>query len=39
VSREFQLPCVMGAAFDTDEPADGAVVEVDCSGPDGVVRA
>jgi phosphohistidine swiveling domain-containing protein len=38
VSREFQLPCVMGAAFDGDEPADGATVEVDCSGSEGVVR-
>ena len=39
VSREFQLPCVMGAAFDGHEPADGATVEVDCSGAEGVVRA
>jgi len=38
VSREFQLPCVMGVSFDGNQPADGAVVEVDCSGPDGVVR-
>lgn len=39
VSREFQLPCVMGAEFNGDEPADGAEVEVDCSGSEGVVRA
>jgi len=39
VSREFQLPCVMGVSFDGRQPADGAAVEVDCSGPDGVVRA
>ena len=32
VSREFQIPCVMGTTFDGDEPADGAEVEVDCSG-------
>ena len=38
VSREFQLPCVMAAAFEDDEPPDGALVEVDCSGPEGVVR-
>jgi signal transduction protein with GAF and PtsI domain len=39
VSREFQIPCVMGTRFDGDEPADGAAVEVDCSGEVGVVRA
>ena len=39
VSREFQVPCVMGAAFADDEPADGTEVEVDCSGSEGVVRA
>jgi signal transduction protein with GAF and PtsI domain len=39
VSREFQLPCVMGTEFNADEPADGAAVEVDCSGPEGVVSA
>lgn len=38
VSREFQLPCVMGTAFADGEPADGAEVEVDCSGAEGVVR-
>jgi len=39
VSREFQVPCVMGTTFDGDEPADGVEVEVDCSGDRGVVRA
>lgn len=39
VSREYQVPCVMSAAFPGGEPADGAEVEVDCSGDDGVVRA
>lgn len=39
VSREFQIPCVMGARFDEGEPADGTEVELDCSGDDGVVRA
>jgi hypothetical protein len=29
----------MGARFDDGEPGDGASVEVDCSGPEGVVRA
>ena len=38
VSREYQVPCVMGAAFDGDEPADGDAIEVDCSGDAGVVR-
>ena len=38
VSREFQLPCVMTAAFTNSEPADGALVEVDCSGPEAIVR-
>jgi len=39
VSREFHLPCVMGTAFDDGPPADGVEVEVDCSGPEGIVRA
>jgi phosphoenolpyruvate-protein kinase (PTS system EI component) len=39
VSREFQIPCVMGTEFSADEPADGATVEVDCAGPEGIVRA
>jgi signal transduction protein with GAF and PtsI domain len=38
VSREYQVPCIMGAALLGAEPADGEPVEVDCSGPDGVVR-
>src|SRR5438105_15655371 len=38
VSREFQLPCVMRASFAGAEPADGSVVEVDCSGPEAVIR-
>ncbi len=39
VSREYQVPCVMGAVFSGAEPAEGDVVEVDCSGVDGVVRS
>ena len=39
VSREFQVPCIMGLAFVGDEPAAGVEVEVDCSGPEGVVRS
>lgn len=38
VSREFQVPCVMAAAFDAGEPAPGTEVEIDCSGPEGVIR-
>lgn len=38
VSREFQIPCVMAAVFVEREPANGADVEVDCSGDEGVVR-
>jgi signal transduction protein with GAF and PtsI domain len=38
VSREFQLPCVMGAVFGGAEPSDGDEVEVDCSGEEGVIR-
>lgn len=37
VSREYQVPCVMGATLG-DEPADGDAVEVDCSSEPGVVR-
>jgi signal transduction protein with GAF and PtsI domain len=37
VSREYRVPCLMGATLDA-EPADGERVEVDCSGDDGVVR-
>jgi signal transduction protein with GAF and PtsI domain len=38
VSREFQVPCVMGCAFSGEEPAAGAEVELDCSGEEAVVR-
>lgn len=38
VSREFQVPCVMGLAFTGDEPIDGDEVELDCSGEHGVLR-
>ena len=38
VSREFQVPCVMGCAFSSEEPAAGTEVELDCSGDDGIVR-
>jgi len=36
VSREYQVPCIMGAEL-SSEPADGTEVEVDCSGEQGVV--
>jgi signal transduction protein with GAF and PtsI domain len=39
VSREFQVPCVMGCAFAGAEPAAGTEVELDCSGDEAVVRA
>ena len=39
VSREFQVPCVMGTTFVDGEPGNGDAVEVDCSGPEGIVRA
>ena len=38
VSREFQIPCVMGTTFHETEPVDGVDIEVDCSGEEGVVR-
>lgn len=38
VSREFQVPCVMACSFPGGEPSDGAEVEVDCSGDEGIVR-
>jgi phosphoenolpyruvate-protein kinase (PTS system EI component) len=38
VSREYQVPCIMGTELDGDRPADGTAVEVDCSGADGVLR-
>jgi len=37
VSREYQIPCVMSAAL-SEEPATGTLVEVDCSGAEGIVR-
>jgi signal transduction protein with GAF and PtsI domain len=37
VSREYQVPCVMGAVL-TEDPDDGDEVEVDCSAEHGVVR-
>jgi signal transduction protein with GAF and PtsI domain len=37
VSREYEIPCVMGTTLSTEPPA-GATVEIDCSGDDGVVR-
>ena len=38
VSREFQVPCVMGCRFESDEPTAGAEVELDCSGDEAIVR-
>jgi len=38
VSREFQVPCVMGCTFASEEPAAGTEVELDCSGGEGIVR-
>jgi signal transduction protein with GAF and PtsI domain len=38
VSREFQVPCVMGCRFIGEEPAVGSPVELDCSGAEAVVR-
>lgn len=38
VSREFQVPCVMAAIFPEGEPDEGAEVEVDCTGDEGVIR-
>ena len=38
VSREYRVPCLMGAVLEA-EPADGTLVEVDCSTEPGVVRA
>ncbi len=37
VSREFGVPCVMGCVLD-EIPAPGTTVELDCSGPEAVVR-
>jgi signal transduction protein with GAF and PtsI domain len=38
VSREYRVPCIMGATLDA-EPKDGDTVEVDCTGDDGILRA
>ena len=38
VSREFQVPCAMSCAFTNGEPEAGAEVELDCSGPEAVLR-
>lgn len=38
VSREFQVPCIMGAELPDGEPEAGAEVELDCSGDEGVIR-
>jgi signal transduction protein with GAF and PtsI domain len=37
VSREYEIPCVMGTALSSQLPA-GSTVEIDCSGEHGVVR-
>jgi signal transduction protein with GAF and PtsI domain len=37
VSREFQVPCIMTCVLD-EVPDDGAEVELDCSGAEGVLR-
>ena len=37
VTREFQVPCVMGCDLGPDA-VDGMTVEVDCSDTEGVVR-
>jgi signal transduction protein with GAF and PtsI domain len=37
VSRELQVPCIMGCAL-TADVEDGRDVEVDCSGAEGIVR-
>jgi signal transduction protein with GAF and PtsI domain len=37
VSRDYEVPCVMGTTL-AEQPTAGATVEVDCSGDDGVVR-
>ena len=38
VSREFQVPCAMACSFPGGEPAAGTEVELDCSGPEAVIR-
>ncbi|MEC8999640.1 MAG: PEP-utilizing enzyme [Actinomycetota bacterium] len=37
VSREYRVPGIIGVTL-TAEPADGILVELDATGPDGVVR-
>jgi phosphoenolpyruvate-protein kinase (PTS system EI component) len=37
VSREYQVPCIMGSAL-TTEPSDGDSVELDCTNDPGVLR-
>jgi signal transduction protein with GAF and PtsI domain len=37
VTREFQVPCVMGCEL-VGEPPEGAEVELDCTGEQAVVR-
>jgi signal transduction protein with GAF and PtsI domain len=38
VSREFQVPGVMGCTFSDGEPAAGTEIELDCSGSEAIVR-
>lgn len=38
VSRDYEVPCVMGTTLDEHPPA-GAEVEIDCSGDEGIVRS
>lgn len=38
VSREFQVPCAMACTFADGEPAAGQEIELDCTGPEAVVR-
>lgn len=38
VSREFQVPCVMACTFTGNEPEAGREVELDCTGPEAIVR-
>ncbi len=39
VSRDFGVPALMGARFTAAPPADGTLVELDCSGHPGRLRA
>jgi len=38
VSREYEIPCVMATTL-VEQPDPGAMVEVDCSSDEGIVRA